>query len=232
MDIFYEVLRDYRQFPKADDQFDFGTLLIARFILNSITFNTPPIPITGVGTTLTSVNNDYLTRINDARGGDGDAIILRNDYRDKTWIPVVDRFARYVEEDVAEGDRDIILLSGFKPTATDKIKSEVPKKMHLEIKSNNKGEFSYRSDTKNIGKDASFVLICGSRSIANFTVTQDAVGKIIVTIDDKQIIIAPLRRKKGTVKGLPIEEKMKAIIFAINAAGAGPLSEEVNFITQ
>jgi hypothetical protein len=231
MDIYYEVLRDYRNIAKADEQYDLATLYIEKLVANAGVFNSTPIPVAGVGITLTSVNNDYLTKINAASDGDRDAIKFRNDYRDKTWIPLIDRFAHYVEK-VAEGDRDIILLSGFKPTATDRAKSSLPKKMHLEIKSNNKGEINYNSQTTDIAKDASFVLICGSRNIASFTVTQDADGKIIISIDDKEVIVAPLRRKRGVVKGLPIEEKMKGVIFAMNPAGAGPLSEEVNFITQ
>ena len=144
MDIYYEVLRDYRKIDKHDDQYDFGTVVIDKLTLNAATFPALPYPITGAGS-LTVTNEKYNDLINAANGGDHDAIVARDTYRDKTWIPIFDETADYIE-DVADGDQNIILMSGYTPTKSVREPAVRPKQMHVEAKSFNVGELTYKSD--------------------------------------------------------------------------------------
>jgi hypothetical protein len=227
MIIYYEILRSYRHIRKFDDQFDFLSLVIQGFTNYPLIF---------VGTThnaaaLTLINNTYLGLINDAKGGDTTAMDIRDQYYTNIWLPAVDLTAKEVEEDIAQGDKVIIDKSGFKPTAGTKVKAEVPKQMHIEVKSQNVGELSYKSDTKDVGKDAGYFLICGTRPVTNFT--QEADGSVVIeTSGPAQIRIYPLRNKRGILKGLPSEEKMSVYIAAVNAAGVGPLSQEAKIVIQ
>jgi hypothetical protein len=227
MDIYYTILRSYRDISKQDDRYDFLSKVIQGFT---------DYPLIFTGTThdaaaLTVINNAYLVKINAAKGGDQTAIDDRDKYYDEVWLPAVDLTAREVERDIADGDKVIIDKSGFEPTKGIKVSAELPKQMHLEAKSYNTGEISYKSDTEDVGKGASYFLICSTRQVTS--VAQDADGKMIIqTSGPATIILAPIRSKKGVLKGMQSEEKMSVYLVAANAAGVGPLSQEAKVIVQ
>jgi hypothetical protein len=221
-----KVSHHYRDIAKHNDQYDFGTIVIGDLTTNALTF--PAVP--GGLAALTGINNTYLVKINAAEGGDHAAIVARDNYRDTVWIPAFDEVADYVDE-VADGDEDTILLSGFKPTKGAKEEAGVPKQMHLELKSPNTGTLQYKSDTENVGKDATYFLVGKTKNVA--TLTQDADGKIIIeTTGPCKIVFAPVRTKKGLITGMPSEEIMEFVIGAVNAAGVGPVSSEQKIIIQ
>src|SRR5205085_9271202 len=88
------VSRQYRLMAEPVDQQNFGTIVIADLIAAAATFPSLPIAIAA----LTTINNNYLIKINAAKGGDHDAIVARDKYRDETWIPAFDKTADYVEQ--------------------------------------------------------------------------------------------------------------------------------------
>jgi hypothetical protein len=222
----FHVLHSYREIKKNDDQYDFGTLVIGMLTTNAAQFPALPLSVAQ----LTTINNQYLTLINAADGGDHAAIVARDTYRDSTWIPAFDETADYVDE-VADGSENVILASGFKATKGTKESSTLPKQMHLDLKSTVAGQVVYKSDTEDVGKDATYLLVGKTRNMA--TITQDADGKILIeTTGACNIVIAPVRNKKGSLSGCPSEEKMDFVITATNAAGTGPISAEAKIIIQ
>jgi hypothetical protein len=226
MDIYYKVLRNYRQIKKFDDRTDFLSKVIQKCIANATVIT----GLTHDTAALTVFNNTYITHINNASGGDETFQDIRDKYYDLTWLPAVDVTAHEVEL-LADGDKVIIDKSGFDPTASGHERSVLPIRMHLEVESRKPGELSYKSDTENVGKGATYILICGTRSVTNYK--QNADGSIeIETTGPAKIRIIQVRNKKGTIKGLPSEEKLSCYIVAVNAAGTGPLSQEAKIIIQ
>jgi hypothetical protein len=219
-----QVSHHYRSLREPVDQFNFGTEVSAGVFGNSSTFITPPF----TQIIFDGINNTFKAKIDAAAGGDHDAIVARDTYRDATWIPAMDKMADYVNN-LADGNVNTILLSNFHATKGDKTHSELPKKMTIKVDSPNHGEMKYKSLTTGIGAH-SFVLIGKTDGV---TVTQAGDGKLLVeTTGAAKFVVVPASHQSGSVKGLTSEVKMKFQIVPFNSAGAGPISEEASTIIQ
>lgn len=208
----------YRHLKEPGDLRDFTQLVHDGLGAFPLIFIPADLPMTL--TVIQGIIDIYKQKIIDAAGGDHLKIKDRDDYRDLTLLPMLDKLARHVEK-IADGTALIILDSGFHATKDTSSASIIPVKMDVDVNSPGQGQLGFVSKTK--VSAAGFALV---GRVQGTTLTQDGNKLIINTTGAAKIVIALLTSKKGTVTGLDSDTKVITQIIPFNTAGAGVASDE------
>jgi len=201
----------------------FGDNVIAEMTEHATIFATPDIPIA----TLTTANDDLKLKTQQALSGDKEKILAR-DAAEATWEDLFRKEAAYVER-IADGDKLIIVQSGYRSTSTESHPADKPDQAELDAWGN-KAKGSIHAEIKPLSRTRGIVFIASPSPIDSSTLSfkngQLRIGKGVA--GDMEVLLTT--KRKVDFEGLVSGTTYYMAALGFNANGVGDISTVIDVV--